>query len=250
VAIFSYPTQSSITSVSSDFYLEVAKGNIPGHSIINKFGFNPDIDNTSEPETVWSAGGLYPWSSLTSAQTLYVKSSDSGDTEDLTIEGLDSNYNLLTEVITLTGTTAVTTNNDFIRVFRMSYDGSSENAGDITAHVTNATGTVVAQVDEGLAQTLMTLYTIPAGYTGYLLQFDISVQKNKDAQVKLLAREPNGAFRVKQVAEVHEASKTYAFPVPLLFPEKTDLEVRVHDVESNNTRVTSNFDLLLIQDGY
>jgi hypothetical protein len=168
----------------------------------------------------------------------------------LTIEGLDSNYNLQSEEITLTGTTAVTTTNQFIRVFRMIYDEDNPNEGDITAHVTSATGTVVAQIDEGLAQSLMALYTIPAGHTGYLLMLDISVEKNKDAQVKFFARQPNKTFRIQQVAEVHEASKTYPFPIPLRYPEKTDLEVQVHDVINNNTRVTSNFDLLLVQDGY
>lgn len=230
--------------------MEVAKGNVPGHSSVHKFGFNPDIDNNSEPETVWSAGGLYPWDSFNTAQTLYVKSSDSNDTMAVTIEGLDSNYDLLSENVTLTGTTAVTTTNQFIRVFRMAYDGGDPNEGDITAHVGSSTGTVVAQIDEGLAQTLMALYTIPAGHTGYLLTLDISVQKNKDAQVKLFARQPNKTFRVQQVAEVHEASKTYPFPIPLRFPEKTDLEIQAHDVENNNTRVTSNFDLLLIQDDF
>lgn len=250
MAIFSYPQQSSITAVTSDFYLEVAKGNIPGHSYIHKFGYNPEIDNNSEPETVWSAGGLYPWSSLTTAQTLYLQSDDNNDTMTITVEGLDANFAPLSEDVTLNGTTSVTTTNQFSRVFRMKYDEGTPNEGAITARVGSGSGTVVAQIDEGLAQTLMALYTIPAGYTGYLLQLDISVQKNKDAQVKLFAREPDKTFRVQQVAEVHEASKTYAFPIPLRFPEKTDIEVQAHDVENNNTRVTSNFDMLLIQDGF
>ena len=41
-----------------DFYLEVAKGNIPGHSSINKFGNNPAVA-TSSTETIWSGSNLY-----------------------------------------------------------------------------------------------------------------------------------------------------------------------------------------------
>lgn len=41
-----------------DFLIEVSKGNVPGHTIMNKFGENPDIDN-GDFEAIWDAGGLY-----------------------------------------------------------------------------------------------------------------------------------------------------------------------------------------------
>jgi hypothetical protein len=37
------------------------------------------------------------------------------------------------------------------------------------------------------------------------------------------------------------------FPSHYLFPEKTDLEVRADNVETNNTRVTSNFTMVLVK---
>jgi hypothetical protein len=101
--------------------LAIAKGEVHGYSVVHKFGANFDIDNNSEPETVWTGGGLYPWSSLATAQTLYVLSESSEDTGILEIQGLDENYNLQTEELTLTGTTAVTTVNTFLRVYRMIY---------------------------------------------------------------------------------------------------------------------------------
>ena len=228
----------------NDFYLEVAKGNVTGHSFIHKFGANFDVDTGSDPETVWSAGGLYPWSSLSSAQTLYVLSTDSGDTMDVTIEGLDANYKVQTETVTLTGTTAVTTTNTFLRVFRMSADANND--GDITARVTSASGTIVAQIDTDYAQTLMAVYTVPAGKTAYVTTLDTSVQKNKDAQVRLFQRPTGEAFRIAHIAETYESSYRYDFMMPLKFPEKTDLEIRASEVEANNTRVTANFDLLLV----
>jgi hypothetical protein len=77
--------------------LAIAKGEVNGYSVVHKFGANFDIDNGSEPETVWTGGGLYPWSSLATAQTLYVLSESSEDTGTLEIQGLDENYNLQTE---------------------------------------------------------------------------------------------------------------------------------------------------------
>ena len=41
--------------------LGASAGIYDGLSVIHKFGYNPDIANGSVPETIWSAGGLYPW---------------------------------------------------------------------------------------------------------------------------------------------------------------------------------------------
>jgi hypothetical protein len=49
------------------------------------------------------------------------------------------------------------------------------------------------------------------------------------------------------MAEVFESTYRYDFPIPLPLPEKTDLEVRADKVETNNTRVTSNFTMVLVK---
>ena len=43
----------------TDFFLEVAKGNVPGHSFITKFGENPTIAAAAGFEDVWDGGGIY-----------------------------------------------------------------------------------------------------------------------------------------------------------------------------------------------
>ncbi len=47
------------TGKAKDVFLEIAKGNIPGHSAFLKFGENPDIDTASGFEDIWDAGGSY-----------------------------------------------------------------------------------------------------------------------------------------------------------------------------------------------
>ena len=53
---------------STDFMLEVAKGNVVGHSQMNKYGHNPEVTTATDPEDVWSGGGLYEFYFITTAR--------------------------------------------------------------------------------------------------------------------------------------------------------------------------------------
>ena len=227
-------------------YLDVARGSISNSKIVHKFGANFDIDQATDPESVWTGGGLYPWASLSSAQTIYCVSTSASDTAVLTVEGLDSSYHEISETVTLTGTSAVTTTNQFIRVFRMTYEDGA-NLGTITARTVSASGTIVAQIDIGYAQTLMAVYTVPAGHTGYLVALDSTIDSNKNAQLLMYHRLFGKPFRIAHIAET-SGHYRYDFHAPLRIPEKTDIDIRIDSVSGNDSRVTANFDLVLIKD--
>lgn len=226
-------------------YLDIARGSISNSKIVHKFGANFDIDQGTDPESVWSGGGVYPWASLSSAQTIYCLSTDAGDTTTLTLQGLDANYDEISETVTLTGTSAVTTSNTFLRVFRMTYDAT--NVGTITARTVSASGTVVAQIDAGYAQTLMAVYTVPAGFTAYLVALDATIDGTKTCQMLMYHRLFGKPFRIAHVAE-SDGHYRYDFTAPLTVPEKTDIDIRINEVSGNDARVTANFDLVLIKD--
>lgn len=42
-----------------NYFIDVAKENIPGNAIMNKFATNPTITTSTDPETVWSGDSLY-----------------------------------------------------------------------------------------------------------------------------------------------------------------------------------------------
>lgn len=227
-------------------YLDIARLVIPNSKIVHKFGANFDIDQATDPESVWTGGGLYPWGSLATAQTIYCISTSASDTGTLTIEGLDANYNEQTESVTLTGTATVATSSSFLRVFRMTY-GDVANVGTVTARVTSGTGTVISQIDAGYAQTLMAVYTIPAGYTGYMVALDATIDSNKNCQMLMYHRLVGQPFRIAHVAE-SAGRYRYDFHAPLRIPQKTDIDIRVDNVSGNDSRVTANFDIALIRD--
>ena len=217
-------------------YLAIATGQDEELDVIHKFGYVHSVGSNDTPVSICSHGGLYHW--LESASQLTVVSTSS-DTMSMTIKGLDSNYDSLEEVVTLNGTTSVTTVDTFMRVYRMYVD--ADNAGTITAKVGSD---IIAQIDAGESQTLMSVYTVPRGYTAYLMGMDISVNKSKDAQVKMYARD-NGNFRIKHVAEIYQNQYNYKPNIPMKLNEMTDIDFRVTEVENSNTRVSCNFELVL-----
>ena len=232
--------KSSITRVgtSEPFELQVARGQISFHYDLHKFGFNPDVDNSLE--TVWAEGGLYSY--LSAATVLKVSSSSTDDTSAGTgartvqLYGLDADYNEINETVTLNGQTAVNTTNSFLRINRMvvrTAGTGGTNAGVIYA----GTGTVTtgvpankyATIAIGDGQSLMALWTVPAGFTLYIYQTDVTVattQNNKYATISLVARPLGEVFQVKDRFVKAESQTTIEYAFPLKFEEKTDIEYR------------------------
>ena len=253
---------SSISRVrtSEPFELQVARGQISYHKTNFKFGFNSDIDDSLE--TVWAQGGLY--SHPSSASTMTVSSSSTADTSAGTgartveIFGLDSDYNEVSETITLNGQTAVTTTNTYIRMNRAvvrSAGSGEQNAGVIYV----GTGTVTAGVPAnkyatiavGDNQTLMCVWTVPAGYTAYLSQTDVTVattQNNKYCTTSIVARPYGEVFQVKDRFVKAESSHTQTYSFPLEFTEKTDIEIRaIGDSAGADIAISAGLDFVYIQ---
>ena len=239
----------SITQVgtSEPFELQVSRGQIPGHSVLHKFGAVPSMSiNTTG--TIWDINDtLYPWSALTTASTLTVDRASASDANKIiTIQGLDADYKQISENVTLTNATGNATTQSFIRVYRaFMHNGSAANVGNIDIKIST---TIIARITAGKAQTLMGVYTVPAGYSLYLTQGVMSVQSGADATGNFFVRYGGeSAFRIAHTFEVASAEYFYAFHAPFKLPEKSDIDIRA-DLRSNNARITAAFDAYLIQE--
>ena len=255
---------SSISRVgtSEPFELQVARGQISYHYAQFKFGFNPDVDNLLE--TVWAQGGLYSY--LAAASVLTLSSSSTADTSagtgarTVVIYGLDANYNEISETVTLNGQTAVSTTNSYLRIFRIivtSAGSGNQNAGVIYAGTGTVTTGVPANIYATIAigdnQTLMALWTVPAGHTAYLLQTDITLattQNNKYCTVSVVSRPFGQVFQVKDRFVKSESSTTQQYSIPVRFEEKTDIEVRaIGDSSGADISISAGLDFIYIKNG-
>lgn len=230
--------------IFKDSYFSIAQGEVMDHSLVHVTGYNPDIDAASD-ETVWTTGGLYPWSVWDTTRLITVVSTSAADTGSVVVTGLDADFNPITEEINFNGLTSGTGTVQFKRVNSAYYkNGAANNAGVVTL---TANGNTVGLIEIGIGQTLNGIYTVPAGHTAYILTGDFSVQKGEDAQVRFFIRPFGGSFRIAHIGEVYQATYRYDFLVPVAMPEKTDLDIHAALAETNNTRVTTNFSMILVK---
>jgi hypothetical protein len=153
------------TSGTPHFLFDVARGKVNNEEAVNIFGFNRAVGTSFE--TLWndSAGYTYP----SSASILDLVSTSASDTMSVFIDGLDADYKRINEVVTLTGTTAVTTTKSFLRVNTAAILAGS-NVGDITI----SNGVSYAYIEAGIGLTQQCVYTVPAGHTLYIFRIDFS----------------------------------------------------------------------------
>lgn len=231
-----------------NFRLNVSRGKVRGASMVHKFGAVPSLaQNTTG--TVWDKNDtLYPWSAFATAGVITAAIANAADNgKQVTVLGLDANYNEVSEVFTLSSTGTVAGTVSFLRVFRAYISTGSDNVGDITF---TKNGNDVLRITAGKAQTLMAIYTIPAGKTGYLFKGVCSAQASADGTGNMFVRYfGQTAFRIGHSFEVAGSGGKYeyAFEFPIRIPEKSDIDIRV-TTRTNNGRYTAAFDLLLLEE--
>jgi len=233
------------TGYISEQNYQIARGLIKGASSIHKFGAVPAMSiNTTG--TCWDKNDtLYPWSAFSSASVLTaqaVNASDNG--KILTVEGLDSNYEPQTDTITLSSSGTASTTKQFLRVYRGYISTGTNNVGVIDVRIG---ATTVLYINVGLAQTLMMIYTVPAGKQLLLTKGACTSQASADASGFFYVRFfGQTAFRIQHTFEVSGSDGyEYDFTVPFAVPEKSDIDVRIQ-TRSNNGRYTAAFDGVLV----
>ena len=239
--------------------IPIAGGLVDGYSAIHKFGRNPNVGNV--PETIWMHGGIYQYLDVGSDSTVYAYSASLDDglgndgAHTVTVQGLDNDFNLIEETITVNGAASTAS---FLRVYRAFVATAgvlAANDGDVIISTAAAGGgTVLADIGvigsgttTGLGQTQLALYTIPAGKTGYLTTWNVGVSPmNNAVTVTLNSRELDGSapFRSRDIMDIVGGYTTQNYSIPIRFPEKTDIEVR--GTGDTGSVISSSFDIILV----
>jgi hypothetical protein len=122
----------------------------------------------------------------------------------------------------MTGVTPVVTSNSFIRINELRYSGNGVNVGAISVS-RGATVVGFIEVDSGLGQ--MGQYTVPTGYTAYILTGSANIGKGNDGTGRFKYRLYNGSFQTALTFLLFQSTFNFEFLAPLSLPEKSDLDV-------------------------
>lgn len=236
-------------------YINVSRTLIPGASRIQRTGYNPGV-GTGET-TIWNETTT-PVAYPASAATLTVSSSSANDTaagtgaRTVTLQGLDANYLVISETITLTGQTAVTSTLSYLRIgplVTLTAGSGGKNAGVIYAGTGTVTAgvpaTIYSSMGVGFNESHQSFYTVPAGCTGYLL--DVSATSDTaGVQILLYTRALGGLFMARRVNQIGTGgfARTNLLPLPL--PAKSDIEYRAL-VATGTAKVSGQLEILLEQ---
>ena len=256
---------------TTDWLIEVAKGKVPGHSLIHKFGKNTAVGSTLVPVC---NGGFYQ--TPTAAASLEILSDQVQDqpggsgAHKVTVVGLDSSWNEQTEIVTLNGTTAVSLSNQFIRVYQMFVSESGRYAnqaqasqrGNITLRGSGG-GSTWATIPTlatsfGGGESLIGAYTVPQGYTAFILSQIFSIDSNKSANLYFFNRSDandvsspyTGIMKAESIYT--GASNVYQFQHKTneSYSEYTDIGFLASYTSGGTASIGVEFEILLIDNTY
>jgi len=323
---------------TKEFLLEVAKGNVAGHSLVHKFGRAPDIQTADNLIAIWAGTkGPYLGFNAVAGETIEVFSSSAADagtvlssgtatggsattlidsgatfsTDTVAVGDLVLNDTLVEEgvvtgvtettltvrrmgkggtsvsgnayrivtpastgtsavrleflldgdfaeapdvFVVLNGVTGVLTPNTYIRNSRMVGlgDGSGVgNVGNITARQSSTTANIFAVMPIGYSMTMIAQYTVPAGKTGYLLDWYATIANKQSAacDVRLRFRPVGGSFQVKEEIAIDSNGSSYVlrdYKAPKNSIESmSDIGI-LADTDTNSVAVAAGIDVLLI----
>lgn len=244
----------------------VSSGDYPNMTVVHKFGRNEAVGTTPEPVAL---GGVYQ--TPTALTSLEIVSASADDTAAGTgartvfVQGLGADWELISETVTMNGTTAVSLSNQYYRVFRayVATSGtyatatSGSHAGTLTIR-TSGGGATWVTIDEvsvfPKSQTQTACYTVPSGYNAFVKAVDIHVESGKPASVFFFQRQgadivdaPYSSMRLVKQWDGLAGSSNYEESVPLgPFPAKTDIGFMAK-VASTTAVVTVDFEILLVK---
>ena len=245
---------------TKDFFLEVSRGKVAGASAINKVCHSGDVGTTIKTVGQYGSGQQYVYP--TSATIDYLSSNNAADTHTITIVGLDASYAVVTQTKTLTGTTPVAIDTPLLRVNYLYNDTSTSTTGTIflwdspsgngtehTAGVPTTASTVKAFIGASTSNgsdeiALGSVFTIPAGYTGYMIYGDTTVSDQKAMELSFWIQEYGKVPKIAHHIDIHDNIYGYPFKISTAVPEKSDVEIKA-DVDTGTAHVAAHYELIL-----
>jgi hypothetical protein len=166
------------------------------------------------------------------------------------ISGLDENFSRQSEFVLMNGTNDVLTALLYMRIENMrAFSTAAESVVGFIEATTQIEELVLCRIENDNNQSLMSLYTVPSGFTGYLSGWSASLADNTPVLATFRLRVGNfsGISYTTQQKSISKDSGGFdvRFSPPVRLPQKIDVWVNGSS-DSNNSTLASGFTLILI----
>lgn len=221
--------------------LQISRGLVRGAYSVNKYGYNSAVPSNAY-ETIWDGSNLYTYISTAGTATVTSSNTSSDNGGTVTVYGLDANYDLVQETLTIGGGAGT---QSFYRVFRATLDTANTGTSNVGTVTVTVDSTSAAIISPARGQTLMAIYTIPRGKKGYLVQLDAGSQKDLEHEIVLVVKNGSGnVFQTKEFISIRGGFHTKNYALPVEIDEKYDIEVRAKS--SATSAVSAGFELIVL----
>lgn len=238
-----------------NFLFVLAEGRIDGYRTEARFARNGDVDAaTSEHISPHGEEHIY----LGEPESLSIVSDSTDDApggngaRSIIIEGVDGNYRDTDIELRMSGTTPVLTSQALLRVNNVRVDtcgSAGSNVGRITV-VPQYFATTHAVIEPGSGESHSSHYTVPEGYTGYLVAGRADIGGDpmvpREGVVRLMSRAYNRAWRNRRSWSIrpgHPAN--LVSDLPLQFPARCDMHFDIA-VDTDDTSCFLQYSLVLV----
>jgi len=235
----------------------VTEADVLNAFLIDKSGSTETLGTSpATMNTVWEGSGLYPWNTYTgTGAKLYIKSVTNDakiQGKSITINGLDSNYDIIEETVTLhptDTTTAVSTSINFYRINKIYLSGNNTNSlphdYNLEVRYGSSSGTLLSLFLAPWGRGQNCIYTVPRGYEAFVLSINGNSGHNDEITSSLWWHPYGGTWTLQKSFKFISGSFDHNFRTPLRIPEKSDIEIRAYALVESS-RIGTEFQILVL----
>jgi hypothetical protein len=223
---------------SNDKYINweaaVALGKTTGNEAWNIFGYNTGAGTNLR--AMWYRANTTDYVFPSAAQIMQVKSTDAADTMNLLIQGLDANYDRISETVTLAGTSVVSTTKEYLRLNgAIILAGSNAGTIDIGDDLAG-TPTYYKGIRPGDGRCQDSFSTIPRGYQFALYRIDAFSADGTAAKPAVFRNYvANESGRILNVARTTFFNNmNIQRRIPFVYAEKTDIQFQLSSITGSH----------------
>ena len=218
------PSSTTKCGKNEPFELQLARGQITWHSLVNIQGYNAAHGDVFRAVWEKSNDTAYVFPSSAVVMTF---SSTSSETCTVRVFGLDANYVIKTATVTFSGSTTGVVTSGTATFFRI--NAMQVSSGTTVGTLTAANGGVVyAQINAGTGRSQASIYTVPAGYTFYLTRAQAFTTNNGNqfCTYRVMSQTISGGVTTPTIVLSAPFTQAYSSTriIPRPYPEKTDIE--------------------------